>query len=337
MKGNITDPNWIDEDLEYVEENAIEKKYAAYLETLNTLFSNSTFNLSSVEDHAKCLDLESNYTALDNLLILMTRLAANVSEAETYDEAYSYAVQIPPLYRERLRHDETEFPQKREELTETCGWVRNYGQETAEAKDEVIKDFGKTRDEMEAAIRQFNNLNSSFVKLYDAVLNKIEPTIQLGRRYIERNITKVTLAEEFLTPYFTKSVQDLADTYADIVDATKDYVEEMLKARERFISAYDQIFKLKLPIINNYSVYQLELVKDAVDINDTEIQELVENLGVNTSFKMEQLLRESYDRLLSPTEVFTDPVDDIIKKIEDYTEDLKTYKETATMNTKFYM
>ena len=56
LKGNITDPYWIKVDLEYVEENAIEKRYAAYRETVETVFGNSTFNVSNVEDHTKCLE-----------------------------------------------------------------------------------------------------------------------------------------------------------------------------------------------------------------------------------------------------------------------------------------
>ena len=102
--------------------------------------------------------------------------------------------------------------------------------------------------------RQFNNLNNYFLLLYSDVLNKIEPTIRLGKEYMEKNITKVKLAEEFLTPYFTKAVQDVADIIADITDVTKDYNQEIVKGQEKLTQAYEQLFDLKLPVINDYSV-----------------------------------------------------------------------------------
>ena len=337
LKGNITDPSYIELDLDYVAKNAIEKQYVAYRETLDTIFGNSTFNLSGVEDHTKCLDLEMNYTTLDNLLILMTRLAANVSESEMYDEAYGYAVQIPPLYRERLRHDETRFGEMATTLGETCGWLNGYAEDTADNKDKTLENFEKTTDDIDAALRQFNSLNNLFLKLCNDVLNKIEPTIHRGKEYLERNITKVKLAEEFLTPYFTKAVQDLAEISADITDVTKDYNEEMVKGREKLTLAYKHLFELKLPIINNYNVYKLDLVKAALSINDTEIRDMFESVDEYVENKITELIIKSFERLMNPTKAFTDPLEDIIKKIESLTQDLKTYKQTATMNTKFYM
>ena len=62
-----------------------------------------------------------------------------------------YAVQIPPLYRERLRHDETKFSEMVTTLRETCGWLNDYAQDTTNNKDKVMEDFEKTKDDMDAA------------------------------------------------------------------------------------------------------------------------------------------------------------------------------------------
>ena len=64
---------------------------------------------------------------------------------------------------------------------------------------------------------------------------------------------------------------------------------------------------------------------------------LFENPDKHVVDKMTELLSKSFERLMNPTKAFTDPVEDIIKKIDNLAQDLKTYKETATMNTKFYM
>ena len=79
------------------------------------------------------------------------------------------------------------------------------------------------------------------------------------------------------------------------------------------------------------------MVKAALSINDTEIRDLFQSVDEHVGNKMTELITKSFDRLMNPTKAFTDPVEDIIKKIESLTQDLKTYKQTATMNTKFYM
>ena len=219
LKGNITAPH-VQSDLDFVEADSVEKQYTAYRETIKTIFGNSTFDVSNVEDHAKCLDLELNYTALDNILILMTQLAVNVSEAETYDEAYCYAVQIPPLYRERLRYDETKFFDLHVTVHKLCGWLYDYALDVRN-NNKVLEDFGKIMDDMDAASRQLNNLNNYLLQFYNEIVNKIEPTIRLGKEYIEKKITKVKLAENFLTPFFTKVVQDVAEIITDMTVVNK--------------------------------------------------------------------------------------------------------------------
>ena len=260
LKGNTTEQDYIDLDLYNYQESSLEKQYAAYQETLKIIFINSTFNVSNVEDHIICLDLKLNYTTLDNLLILMVQLAVNISESETYNEAYGYAVQVPPLYRDVLRHDEKFW---KTTLKDACGWLSDYAQDTRNNKYTFQNALEKVKGDMDAALLQFNNLNNYFLKLNNEMLNKIEPTIRLGKEYLERNITKVKLAEEFLTPYFTKAVQNLADISADITHVNRNYNEETVKVREKLVQAYRLLFKFKLPVINNYNVYKLGLVESS--------------------------------------------------------------------------
>ena len=337
MKGNITDGHWIEYDMKYVRDNAIEKKYANYYESIETVYGNTTFNVSGVDQHNECLAQEANYTFIDNLLILMFKLAVNVTNSDTYDEAYSYAVQIPPLYRQRLNYDKTKFREQQYDLQETCGWMRRYADETSKATDKFRRDFEKVKDERDAAVRQINNLKSYFSTLYHYVMEKVKPTIDMGMGYINKNLTKVELAEEFVTPYFTKAVQDIADINADIMGVTKDYIEEMEKGRDKLVGTYSALFELKLPVVNYYIIHKLHMINAAAQIKDSRFQELTEGLKTNLKDNLEEMVKEIYNRLINPTINFTVPVLGIIEQIENLAADLKAYKKSATMSTKFFM
>ena len=169
------------------------------------------------------------------------------------------------------------------------------------------------------------------------MLHKIQPTVKLGSDYVSGNITKVELAEAFAAAHFTKAIQDLADCNADLVDTAKDFTNAILKGRDRLVSMYDELFDLKLPILNRFTVNQLELVKQAEILNDSRMENIVDSLQYDIEENLIELIKETYNRLMNPTEAFTEPVEDLIEKIENFVEDLKEYKASTKMNTEFFM
>ena len=327
----------IDSYLRYVRTNLIQDKFQSYHQSIETIFTNVTFNLSLVESHKKCLDLEMNLTEMDNVFIAITELGANLARATTYHEAYQYAVQIPALYKKRIQYDPTQFDDIYNNAKTICNWLRKYGQETSNEVNKYAIDFETVNDENDAAVRQLELITKSFNKLNDEVINKIEPTVKHGAEYFNKTITKVKLTKKFHTPFFTKAVLDLADTSANMVDITKDYSDDIKKGKDKLFTLYNKLFKLKLPILNSYNVYQLELVRAAELINETVMQDLVHNLKTEMDVQLPELVAETYDRLINPTEEITDSVDDLIARIDTLSENLKEYEASTKMNTEFFM
>ena len=327
----------IESDLRYVRTRLIQDKYVLYRQIINGIFANSTFNLSSVELHRECLDIEGNMTYLDDLFIDITELGANLSLATTYHEAYQYAVQIPPLYRKRIQYDETQLYNTYNDARRACSWLESYGEETRQEGNKHMRDFGIIRDFKDTAVRKLNKMTKLFNRIYVEVTHKIEPIVKLGEEYLNKTITKLMLAEKLDTAFFTKAVQDLEDIYEDLVDINKDYSEDMIKGKNKVVALYNKLVNLKLPILNESSIYDLELVKSAGLINDKHMQELVDSLNMDINVKLSELITETYKRLMDPLDGMTEPVNELIGDVDNLAESLKEYKTSTKMNTEFFM
>ena len=322
----------IDNDLRIVRRNLIQDQFEKYRQAIADLFQNTTFNVSSIRPHVECSNLEEELTAMDDLFILITQLGANITHAESFEEAYRYAVQIPPLYKLRKQYDETQFNDIEYNAATKCSWLRNYGRE---AGSKALEGMEKVADETDSAARHLESLLNLFNKLLHEALYKIWETVDHGLHYVSGNITKVELAKAFTAPYFTKAIQDLNGWNLDLEYIRKDYINAMVKGRERLVYVYDKLLDLKPPILNTFIVDQLELVKKVNVLNDSRMDKKVDNLQFEKN--LIELIRETYNRLMDPIDAFTEPVNDVLEKIENFVEDLKEYKASTEINTEFFM
>ena len=110
---------------------------------------------------------------------------------------------------------------------------------------------------------------------------------------------------------------------------------------EKLKEIYKKELGFSVPVLNNYNVYQLNLVKNAIQINETILQNITKGLQNNLEENMAALITETYKRLKQPfTEMKTnllDPVDDMLEQINDLDELLTEYKMSTKMNTHFFM
>ena len=312
-----------------------------YQNNLNLIFENSTINISSLESHRKCREHLDEYADIVELFVTILELADNLTKSETLEEAYSYAVQIPPFYKRRIKYETDYFEEFDTNLREACDWLRKSGQEMRVDGGRVGREFGNAKDQKDTALRHFATLTELFNKLYKEIVDKIDPTTSTAKEYMNGSVEKTELCQEFETPVFTKAIEDLSDTNRDLVEILKDYVEEMTIGLGKMKKAYNNLFGLELPVLNSYNIYQLELVQRAAEINDTLLQNVMNNVENNTEDTMNDLVTETYQRLIAPIEemenTLTDPVDDILSHIGELDEALKDYKESSKMNTEFFM
>ena len=333
---------WLENTLNWLKEG-FPSRFEEYHKNLETLSENSTFNASALESHRKCSEVEEKAMDLHQLFTEIMELAVNITKSETLSEAYTYAVQIPPLYKGSLAYTEEDSEKVDEDVREICAWLREYGREVAKIREKVGRDYGKVKDQKATALRHFESLITLFNKLYKEVVHKINPTINMAKQYTEGDgsVTKMALSGEFETPFFTKAIEDLSDINKDIVEVVKDYTEEMTVGLNKMKNIYQNLFTLKLPVINTYNVHQLPLVKGATELSDTLMQNLVNSLETNLEENINSLVTETYQRVTKPIAdlriTVVDPVDDILRQIAALDEALRSYKESTKMNTVFFM
>ena len=159
-------------DVRYARTRLIQDRYVNYRKTVDTIFGNDpTLNLSSVSAHAECLDMEEDLVKMDDLFILIAELGGNISRSLSYQEAYSYAIQIPPLYQMRKqKYDPAEFDDILDRVRTTCHWLSDFGHEASSAAKEVLDDFKIITDERDWALRKFDDIGKLFSRLNNEVI-----------------------------------------------------------------------------------------------------------------------------------------------------------------------
>ena len=108
--------------------------------------------------------------------------------------------------------------------------------------------------------------------------------------YLDKNIDKLKLSQEFASALFLKYRENVADLTYDLQQLVKSFKGEMALGMEKLKDIYNMYFKFKLPVINNYNVYQLNLVRNATDINDTILQNITNGLQTNLEDNMMDLI-----------------------------------------------
>ena len=326
----------IDSDIAYVKKRLIKDKFVSYDEFLDDIFPNGTFNATSVPSHTDCMSLKKEVIEMDELFLRITELGSNISHSMSYNEAYKYAVQIPPLYRRRKQYNESFIKSFDTEIKAKCNWLKNWGEESKEAGEKALDDFDKILDEREITLRHFESLTRLFNKLHHEVFNRILPAVTLGDHYLEGYVIKLKLSEAFEETHFRKAVEALSDLGADLVEVTNAYANAMINGRDKFEDMFGKMLNLKLPILNSLTANNLKLVKQAAEINDSRLQDLVLGLKVNPEDIIE-LVKETYNRVMDPTESLIQPVYNLAKKIEPLAENLREYRTSTKMNTEFFM
>ena len=111
----------------------------------------------------------------------------------------------------------------------------------------------------------------------------------------------------------------------------------MIKGKNKLIALYNKLLNLKLPILNESYIYDLELVKSAGLIDDIHMQELVDSLNMDINVKLSELITETYKSLMNPLDGMTEPVNELIGNVDNLAESLREYKTSTKMNTEFFM
>ena len=313
-----------------------------YHQIVEELYLNTSISPSEIEEHRKCSDALDEAVGVFDVYQTIVELALNMTKSDTFTEAYSYAIQIPPLLKmTKLLFTDEKVKTIDRSVSRECDWLDRIHWTTSNEYSRLREDFGKLDELTSSTDRLFKTMVPLSHNLNNELSHKITIFTRKGQEYLDQRITKSKLSQEFASRLFLKYRENIADLTHELEEAIKEYDEEMSIGMEKLKDHYRKLFELSLPVINNYNVYKLNLVKNAAKINDTTLQNITNGLQNNLEDNMMDLITETYTRLIQPfTEMkisLLDPVDDVIEQINDLSEFLLEYKMSTKMNTNFFM
>ena len=315
-----------------------------YRRGVEELYLNTSVNISEILEHVECLDAQDEAMDVVGIYETMAELAVNVTRSDTFAEAYSYAIQIPPLFKvtevsyayENLGVIESNVQIK-------CNWLSKISNKImVMAYVDHIFQEAENLVELPSNIRLlFKSMAPFFNNLNNEIRHNIKIFTGKAQDYLDQKITKSKLSQKFASTHFLMYKENVEDLTDDLQQVIKDYKKEITTGMDKLKDYYKTYLKLDLPVINYNNVYQLNLVKNAAQINDTILQNITNGLENNLEENMAALITETYQRLIQPfTDMETnllDPVEDMLEQIKDLDESLMEYKLSNKMNTNFFM
>ena len=307
-------------------------RYQRYLENVNELFSNTSYNLRSNLNFTQCSRNKDQMIYIEHLYFNFLLIGDNISRVSSYDEAYNYAKQMLTLFTQMqpFRDEEKELHEK---LKKPCDWLRN------EYKPNLEK-FRKCRDQRNTVLTKFKSISYNFLQLNSSFLDLL-PTLEKTRLYLKNNATKFDLAKSFENRLFRKYIQDFSYHAKELETSIQNYLSEMNTFSDQIKLAYKELFTIRYPIINSHNVYQLKLISGAQSINDNLIMIIVESLKENMETNILKLWDLIFERLtinmIRIKSAVVLSADDIITEVNEFTSDLRKYKESLKVETDFLM
>ena len=251
-----------------------EVRYPRYLNNVKDLFSNTSFNLSSNSNFTQCSKNKDEMIYIEHLYLNFLRIGYNISEValSSYNEAHNYAKQMSTLFVEMqpFRNNEKALHDR---LNKPCDWLRN------ESKPN-LKKFKRFKNAKNTVLSKYRSISHNFHQLNDSFFNLL-PTLEMARMYLENHVTKLELAKYFEHNMFRKTFQDVCYYAKELEASMQFYLSEMDTFLDQIKLAYEELFALKLPVINSYNVYQLKLVTAARDTKDIVMMTIVQSLKEN--------------------------------------------------------
>ena len=314
-----------------------EKRYLTFIEMIYV-------NMSEIPEfvpHVKCIDLIkflANYTVE---LKHMYYLLRNVTEVENIEEAIPVLKDLYDGYFvwRILNLNFTEYGWK-VDRNDYCHWINPVIRDEKAKLAKIIKNLEATTDFKKQGYDYMEHTFNScgLIKTY---ITKILPTIEMINSYLERNITKRSLAINFNKPVFIKALNDMVDAAADMESSTKDFRNKVAALRVKVVEGFQELTKFTLPFLNKVNVHELSFIKAVKALRKDSYNKIIDTFYEDLEKGIGDLLRVNYEDFVKYTLTVVDQISNTVDNLTDQVvqlqSDLNDYKATTKMDVDFYM
>ena len=265
-------------DLKRMKHKSMEQEYQKYSTFVENIPLTATLNTSVYHGREKCCSYEDEIIYLDNLLNDIIKLAANISETNSFSEAYKYAMQMVKLFEERRQYSAIKIGMMYSDVRTFCRNTYYTIKDTLDELDGPLEYFHDIRLHLRnSVIGQYYEIKDNYHLLYVRFFRDIVPIVMKAESYLDKNTTKNDLAMVFNSHVFLMDVNDLNYLARDLEEMINNYIQQMQISLNQVNIIYRKIFSFDFPVLSSYNIYNLPFVKAAASIDDSEIQHLVQS------------------------------------------------------------
>ena len=253
------------------------------------------YNKSSNAQHQECFSMEAEVlTLIDTYLSEfqeVDEIWRNLTKAPTIQEASVLAKKLLPYYSDIIHIGLMKYDYLRK-LNNACHGTKSFIEDLLRVNPKTVS----PRQEEALALLQdaqtsLEKIRETYIKLrrhYDTAINSnIFENLQ---SYLDGNITKMELDAKLRSKQ--KSFALLYEHKEDLHANIKEYSTKMTLSTETHVNMYKRFVTLEFPLINIQNVYELELVEKAAAINDSRMPEIVNNLKIDVTIFLPEMIRE---------------------------------------------
>ena len=203
-----------DLDFVFTEVKGIISKLNGYHPRIKELYSNTSIDVNSVEEHRECSDALNKTMEILHVYQKIAELALNLTKSDTLNDAYSYVIQIGPLYKiTKVSFTEEILWAINKNVLQNCNWLSSL---RWELQDRLIEEFDKLEEVTRNIHRLFKAMTPLFNSLNNELSHKISTFTGKGQDYLNQKINKSQLSQEFASTLFLKYRENVADFSHDL-------------------------------------------------------------------------------------------------------------------------
>ena len=302
------------------------------------------YNKSSNAQLQECFSMETEVLAqIDEYLSKFQKVDEiwrNLTKAPNIKEASVLAEKLLPYYSDIIHIGLMKYEYLKK-LSDACDGTKSFIEDLLRVNPRTVS---PTQEEALVLLQDtqtsLDKIRETYVKLHRnyaaAIYSNIFENLQ---SYLVGNITKMELGTKLRSKQ--KSFALLYEHKEDMHAYIKEYSTKMTLATETLVNVYKRFITLEFPLINIQNVYELELVEKATAINDSRMQEIVDNLKLDVTTFLPELIRECCSRLIKIMEEVTDglvkPIEDVLEQLDELGNDLELYRTSTRMDTDLFM
>ena len=237
-------------------------QYNNYHLTIEKIFLNTSVNVSEIEEHRGCSHAINEAMEVLDVYQTIAELGVHMTNSDTLIEAFSYAIQIPPIFKmTNLLFTDEHLRAIDNSILRECAWLYDRSRQIpVQCSPEEFERLKKLTADIDPLLKPMIPLLHG---LNDERKHKITIFTGKGQDYLDQKITKSKLSHEFASAHFLIYRENVGDLTRNLEEAIKEYNKEMILRMNMLKDVYKTYFNIGLPVINNYNVYQLNLGQES--------------------------------------------------------------------------